>query len=84
MIVFCKACYIKMLLLGAKPINLYFIWRVGIDLHNKPQIKKKFFITKIFSFYYCSVDLKRQSEHSRLRVVLLLAPLNILNFALLS
>ena len=43
---------------------------MGWCFHKKPKIKKKigiFFTFNFFLCYYCSIDLKRQSEHSRLR-----------------
>ena len=49
---------------------LYFKWRVGDDFHKKFQfLEKKIFILflhLIFKCYYCSINLKRQSEHSGL------------------
>ena len=60
------------LLQETKSIFLYFIWRVGDDFHKKFQIleEKIYFILfrLIFLCYYCcSVNLKRRSEHLRLR-----------------
>ena len=56
------------LLLGAHFITLLFIWRVGDDLYKKSQIKKiSFKLHLFFSYYYFSIDLKRQSEHTGLR-----------------
>ena len=59
------------LLLGAKFINLYFIGRAGgYHFHKKSQIEKKnhfHLLHSIFSRYYSSIDLMRQSKHSRLR-----------------
>ena len=42
---------------------------MGDYFHKKSQINKKSFlmIHLIFSSHYCSIDLKRQSEHSGLR-----------------
>ena len=57
------------LLIGAKLITLYFVWRGGggVFLTKKTQIKKKSFLVHlIFSCYYCSIDLEKQSEHSTL------------------
>ena len=46
------------LLLGAKFLNLYFIWRVGDDFDKKAQFKKilSVLLHLIFSCYYCSID----------------------------
>ena len=61
------------LILGAKIITLYFIWRVGwmIFTQKKSQIFLQFFFSLyflylLFSCYFCSRDLKRQSEQSGL------------------
>ena len=59
------------LLLEAKFIVLNFIWRVGDDFKKKISSFRKNFILFLlhltFSCYYCSIDLKRKSKHSRLR-----------------
>ena len=52
------------LLIRAKSITLYLIWRVGGCFPKKILI---YFITFNFSCSCCSIDLKRQSEHSELR-----------------
>ena len=59
------------LLIGAKSITLFLVWRVGGIFLQK---NLSFFLKSIFfslsgkmSCYYCSIDLKRQSEHSWLR-----------------
>ena len=58
------------LLQGAKIILLYFIWRMGGWLSKTISIfrKKKFHFISInfFVCYNCSINLKRQSEHSGL------------------
>ena len=54
---------------------LYFVWRVGgggVDFHKKLnfQIEKKLsfhFLHLTFSFYYCSLVVKKQTEQSGLR-----------------
>ena len=53
------------LLIGAKLITWYVIWRVGGCFNKKSQTF--LFLHLNFSCYYCSIDLKRQSEHSGLR-----------------
>ena len=61
------------LLQGTKSIFLYFILRMGDDFHKKliSNLRKKnsfHFISFNFLCYYCcSINLKRQSEHSGLR-----------------
>ena len=58
------------LLLGAKTITLFFIWRVENNFYKNSQIFKKiyfFLLHLIFSFYYCSIDLERQPEKSVVR-----------------
>ena len=71
-----KIFAIIVLLLGAKSITLYFIWRVGGWFSKKISIwkkiekrneKKRSFVTFNFSCYYCSINLKRQLEHVELR-----------------
>ena len=49
-------------------IFFHFAWRVGDGFHEKSQIleKKNHFILlySIFYYYYCSIKLKMQSEHT--------------------
>ena len=53
------------LLLAAKSITLFFIWRVGDDFHLKKSFLKNIVLFYyIFSCYYCCIHLKRQSKHS--------------------
>ena len=51
------------LLLSKKSITLCFKWGVGDDFTKNLNLKKNYFLHLIFSCYYCSADLKRQSEH---------------------
>ena len=47
------------LLLGAKFIALYLIWRVGDDFHKKSQIKKIYsFIFFTFNFFHVNTAVK--------------------------
>ena len=59
------------MLLEAKFITLYFIWRMDMIFTKKFQIFLQFFffifLYLIFSSYFCFIDLKRQLEHSSLR-----------------
>ena len=55
------------LLIGAKFINLYLIMACGVMFFTKNlRFRKKivFLLDLFFSWYYCSIDLKRQLEHS--------------------
>ena len=54
------------LLIGTKSITLYFIGRVGGWFSHK--IFSFMLLHLVFSCYCCSIDLKRQSEHSELRL----------------
>ena len=61
------------LLQGTKSILLFFVWRVGGWFSQKcSNFRKNFFFDFvifhwIFKCYYCSINFKRQSEHSGLR-----------------